>query len=130
MSSCSLANPFRKQWLSLVVYLLYVHSHATLIHSFFVPYSSPLPSLLVHYTVQNLFVSSSAVDTDFAVKLIDVWPTGESMLIQDGILRMKWRENNTTPVYVSQKMAGKWRENGGKKLRGGKEEKRYGGCTS
>jgi putative CocE/NonD family hydrolase len=39
----------------------------------------------------NLFVSSDCVDTDFTVKLCDVYPDGRSMLITDGILRMRNR---------------------------------------
>jgi len=39
----------------------------------------------------NLFVSSDCVDTDFTVKLTDVYPDGRSMLITDGILRMRNR---------------------------------------
>jgi putative CocE/NonD family hydrolase len=40
----------------------------------------------------TLYVSSSAIDTDFTAKLTDVYPDGSSHLIQDGILRMRWRE--------------------------------------
>ena len=50
--------------------------------------------------LQNLYVSSNATDTDFTVKLTDVYPNGTSMLIQDGILRMRWRDSNTTATYV------------------------------
>jgi len=39
----------------------------------------------------RLFVSSSCVDTDFTVKLTDVYPDGRSMLITDSILRMRNR---------------------------------------
>ncbi|MEQ3697125.1 MAG: CocE/NonD family hydrolase [Pseudomonadales bacterium] len=38
-----------------------------------------------------LTVSSSAVDTDFSVKLVDVYPTGEAFNIQEGMLRMRYR---------------------------------------
>jgi putative CocE/NonD family hydrolase len=38
-----------------------------------------------------LFVSSNCPDTDFTVKLTDVYPDGRSMLITDGILRMRNR---------------------------------------
>jgi predicted acyl esterase len=40
----------------------------------------------------KLFVSSDCPDTDFTVKLTDVYPDGRSMLITDGILRMRNRE--------------------------------------
>ncbi|MBI2297690.1 MAG: CocE/NonD family hydrolase [Armatimonadetes bacterium] len=39
----------------------------------------------------KLWVASSAVDTDFTVKLTDVYPDGRSMLVIDGIRRMKHR---------------------------------------
>ena len=50
--------------------------------------------LLLHGWVKARFwVASDAADTDITVKLTDVWPTGESMLIQDGIVRLRWRLN-------------------------------------
>jgi predicted acyl esterase len=39
----------------------------------------------------RLFVSSDCLDTDFTVKLTDVYPDGRSMFITDGILRMRNR---------------------------------------
>lgn len=39
----------------------------------------------------RLFVSSDCIDTDFTVKLTDVYPDGKSMLITDGIIRMRNR---------------------------------------
>jgi putative CocE/NonD family hydrolase len=39
----------------------------------------------------KLYVSSDCPDTDFTVKLTDVYPNGRSMLITDGILRMRNR---------------------------------------
>jgi len=41
--------------------------------------------------IAKLFVSSDCSDTDFTVKLSDVYPDGRSMLITDGILRMRNR---------------------------------------
>lgn len=49
----------------------------------------------------TLYVESSAVDTDFAVSLSDVYPTGESRLIQDGIQRMRYLETNTKPMPIT-----------------------------
>jgi putative CocE/NonD family hydrolase len=46
----------------------------------------------------RLFVSSDCPDTDFTVKLTDVYPDGRSMLITDGILRM--RNRNGTDHWV------------------------------
>lgn len=42
----------------------------------------------------RLFVSSDCPDTDFTVKLADVYPDGKSMLITDGILRMRNRNGS------------------------------------
>ncbi|PIW20325.1 MAG: acylase [Armatimonadetes bacterium CG17_big_fil_post_rev_8_21_14_2_50_66_6] len=39
----------------------------------------------------KLWVSSTAVDTDFTAKLCDVYPDGRSMLLLDGILRARHR---------------------------------------
>jgi predicted acyl esterase len=41
--------------------------------------------------IAKLFVSSDCPDTDFTVKISDVYPDGRSMLITDGILRMRNR---------------------------------------
>ena len=38
-----------------------------------------------------LFVSSSAPDTDFTAKLVDIAPDGMARIISDGILRMRFR---------------------------------------
>ena len=40
-----------------------------------------------------LFASSSALDTDFTAKLVDVFPNGEARNLTDGILRMRYRES-------------------------------------
>ena len=41
----------------------------------------------------DLYVSSSAVDTDFTGKLIDVWPNGSAENLIDGILRARYRHS-------------------------------------
>jgi predicted acyl esterase len=41
----------------------------------------------------KLFVSTDRADTDFAVRLCDVWPDGRSMLVADGIRRLSLRES-------------------------------------
>jgi putative CocE/NonD family hydrolase len=50
----------------------------------------------------TLYVSSDAVDTDFMVKLSDVYPNGESRIIQDSAVRMRWREGGTAPAAPMQ----------------------------
>lgn len=49
----------------------------------------------------NLFVASNCTDTDFTVKLTDVYPDGRSMLITDGSLTMRSRYNYTSDVFMS-----------------------------
>ncbi|MFW9824737.1 MAG: CocE/NonD family hydrolase [Candidatus Thorarchaeota archaeon] len=44
----------------------------------------------------NLFVTSNCTDTDFTVKLTDVYPDGRSMLITDGSLTVRSRNNYTS----------------------------------
>lgn len=39
----------------------------------------------------ELYVSSSAEDTDFTAKLVDVWPNGYAQNLTEGILRMRYR---------------------------------------
>ncbi len=41
----------------------------------------------------KLFVSSNCRDTDFAVRLSDVYPDGRSILVTDGIWRMRYRNS-------------------------------------
>eukprot|EP00049_Salpingoeca_infusionum_P000209 m.38130 g.38130 ORF g.38130 m.38130 type:complete len:625 (-) comp10159_c0_seq1:1879-3753(-) len=51
----------------------------------------------------NLFVSSNRNDTDFTVKVTDVYPLlrGEaSILISDDIVRMRWRNGMDAPVAM------------------------------
>jgi predicted acyl esterase len=48
----------------------------------------------------TLYVSSDAIDTDFMVRVSDVYPTGVVRLLQDNAIRMRWRENTLTPVYM------------------------------
>jgi len=45
----------------------------------------------------ELYVSSSAVDTDFTAKLVDVWPTGFAQNLTDGILRARYRNSHAHP---------------------------------
>lgn len=40
----------------------------------------------------KLFVSTDRKDTDFAVRLTDVYPDGKSMLLADGIARLRFRD--------------------------------------
>jgi putative CocE/NonD family hydrolase len=43
----------------------------------------------------DLFAKSSAVDTDFTAKLVDVWPNGFAQNLTEGILRASFRESTS-----------------------------------
>jgi uncharacterized protein len=45
----------------------------------------------------DLYVSSSAVDTDFTGMLVDVWPNGFAQNLTSGILRMRYRNSQEKP---------------------------------
>ncbi len=49
-----------------------------------------------------LYVSSSAKDTDFTGKLIDVYPDGRAFNVQEGILRMRYREGLDTVAWMQE----------------------------
>lgn len=48
----------------------------------------------------DLFAKSSAVDTDFTAKLVDVWPNGFAQNLTEGILRARFRDSEieATPI--------------------------------
>ncbi|HVJ82698.1 MAG TPA: CocE/NonD family hydrolase [Planctomycetia bacterium] len=48
----------------------------------------------------KLFVSSDCPDTDFTVKLSDVYPDGRSMLVTDGILRARYHKSFETESFL------------------------------
>jgi putative CocE/NonD family hydrolase len=52
------------------------------------------------YIDTELFVSSSAFDTDFTVKLVDVEPNGVAWNISDTILRMRYRNGESAPQFM------------------------------
>jgi putative CocE/NonD family hydrolase len=45
-------------------------------------------------------VSSSAPDTDFTAKLVDVWPDGRAENLADGIIRARYRESLSEPSLM------------------------------
>jgi putative CocE/NonD family hydrolase len=47
-----------------------------------------------------LYVSSSARDTDFTAKLVDVYPDGRAFNVQEGILRARYREGYEKSVLM------------------------------
>jgi hypothetical protein len=48
-----------------------------------------------------LYAATSASDTDFTAKLVDVFPDGEARNLTDGILRLRYRESLERPVLAS-----------------------------
>jgi putative CocE/NonD family hydrolase len=48
----------------------------------------------------ELYVTSSAVDTDFTAKLVDLWPNGFAQNLTEGILRMRYRDSREKPEPV------------------------------
>jgi putative CocE/NonD family hydrolase len=49
----------------------------------------------------ELWARSSAVDTDFTAKLVDVSPEGFAMNLTDGILRMRYRDSQEKPQLMN-----------------------------
>jgi putative CocE/NonD family hydrolase len=49
----------------------------------------------------ELYVSSSAVDTDFTGKLVDVGPDGFARNVTEGILRARYRTNREKPELIN-----------------------------
>lgn len=52
-----------------------------------------------------LYVSTSANDTDFTAKLVDLQPNGRPLLVTDGIQRLRYRLSLANPVYVKRNQA-------------------------
>jgi putative CocE/NonD family hydrolase len=66
-------------------------------------YSTPVLEQAVEVTGPielRLFVSSSAPDTDFTGKLLDVYPNGHAMVLTEGILRARYRNSFIEPELM------------------------------
>ena len=48
----------------------------------------------------DLYIKSSAVNTDFTAKLVDVWPNGFAQNLTEGILRTAFRNSQETPELL------------------------------
>jgi uncharacterized protein len=48
----------------------------------------------------ELFASSSAIDTDFTAKLVDVWPNGLAQNLTEGIIRARYRDSQERPAML------------------------------
>ena len=66
-------------------------------------YTSPVlesPCTVLGSVYVTLFAASSAPDTDFVVRLVDVYPDGRAICVADGILRASARESYPAPGVV------------------------------
>jgi len=49
----------------------------------------------------ELYAKSSAVDTDFTAKLVDVWPNGFAQNLTEGIIRARYRDSREKPELMN-----------------------------
>ncbi len=49
----------------------------------------------------DLYARSSAVDTDFTAKLVDVWPNGFAQNLTDGVIRARYRSSPEKPELMT-----------------------------
>ena len=49
----------------------------------------------------TVYAKSSAVDTDFTAKLVDVWPNGFAQNLTEGILRARYRNSQEKPELLN-----------------------------
>jgi putative CocE/NonD family hydrolase len=67
-------------------------------------YSTPAMSQDTEVTgpvTLELYAKSSAVDTDFTARLVDVWPNGFAQNLTEGILRARYRDSQETPSLIT-----------------------------
>jgi putative CocE/NonD family hydrolase len=67
-------------------------------------YTTPVldePLEVTGHIALRLFVSSSAVDTDFTGKLVDVFPDGRAIVLTDGIMRARYRRSLDDPELLT-----------------------------
>jgi predicted acyl esterase len=66
-------------------------------------YTSPIldePVAVTGKIIVKLFAESNRIDTDFTVRVTDVYPDGRSILMTDGILRARFRRGFDTEVFL------------------------------
>ena len=67
-------------------------------------YTTPVldrPVEVTGHVLLTLFASSSAPDTDFTGKLVDVFPDGRAIYLTDGILRARYRTSLADPELLT-----------------------------
>ena len=65
------------------------------------PRSSPQDLEVTGPVTVELFASSSAVDTDFTAKLVDVWPDGFAQNLTEGIIRARYRDSQEKSTFLN-----------------------------
>jgi putative CocE/NonD family hydrolase len=72
------------------------------LNSILVYTSEPLaaPMELIGDVSVTLFAATSAVDTDWATRLCEVWPDGRAINLQEGIVRARYRDSLTDPSLL------------------------------
>ncbi|MCU0632975.1 MAG: CocE/NonD family hydrolase [Methanolinea sp.] len=71
------------------------------------------PFCITGQVVVELFVATDVPDTDFCVKLVDVFPDGRAINLTSGILRAKYRDSLENPTLMSPGTVYGLRINGG-----------------
>ena len=67
-------------------------------------YTGPVltePVEVTGFVELQVFVSSTAVDTDITAKLVDVFPDGRAINLCDGILRLRYRDDLSRPELMT-----------------------------
>ncbi|MCE7735648.1 MAG: CocE/NonD family hydrolase [Candidatus Heimdallarchaeota archaeon] len=57
--------------------------------------------LITGESIAKLFVKSNATDTDFVVRVSDVYTDTKIVMLHDGVVRMKWRDSNVVPSFIN-----------------------------
>lgn len=60
------------------------------------------PVLVMGQVKVRLFAASSAPDTDFTAKLVDVFPDGRALIVCEGVIRARYREGFGREVLMQQ----------------------------
>ena len=56
-----------------------------------------------------LYAATTAPDTDWVIKLLDIYPDGKQMLVTMGVLRAKYRKSWTEPEWIESDVVNEYR---------------------